>query len=79
MRPACVVISGRIAIVRGPATSFEAEERFAAYREVLAQFGITEDPRLVLQGDWLRESGATAMRELFDERGMAVDAVSDIA
>ena len=69
----------RIAFVRGPATSFDAEERFAAYREVLAQFGITEDPRLVLQGNWLRESGATAVRELFDERGMAVDAVSAIA
>src|SRR4051812_7939492 len=38
----------RIAFVRGPATSFEAEERFAAYREVLARFGIVEDARLIL-------------------------------
>ena len=69
----------RIAFVRGPATSFEAEDRFTAYREVLARFGIAEDLRLVLQGNWLRESGALAVRELFDERGMAVDAVSAIA
>jgi DNA-binding LacI/PurR family transcriptional regulator len=68
----------RIAFVRGPVTSFEAEERFAVYREVLARFGIAEDLRLVLQGNWLRESGALAVRELFDERGMAVDAVSAI-
>jgi DNA-binding LacI/PurR family transcriptional regulator len=69
----------RIAFVRGPATSFEAEERFAAYRQVLAAFGIAEDPRLIMQGDWMRESGAMAVRELFDERGMAIDAVSAIA
>jgi DNA-binding LacI/PurR family transcriptional regulator len=69
----------RIAFIRGPATSFEAQERFAAYRQVLSRFGIAEDPRLILQGDWLRESGARAVGELFDERGMAVDAVSAIA
>jgi DNA-binding LacI/PurR family transcriptional regulator len=68
----------RIAFIRGPLTSFEAEERFEAYRAVLARFAIAEDPRLVLQGTWLRESGATAIRELFDERGIAIDAVSAI-
>lgn len=68
----------RIAFVRGPSTSFEAEERFAVYREVLTRFGIAEDVRLILQGNWLRESGALAVRELFDDRGMAVDAVSAI-
>jgi DNA-binding LacI/PurR family transcriptional regulator len=69
----------RIAFIRGPATSFEAEERFLAYREVLQEFGITFDPRLVLQGSWLRDSGAAAVAELFDTRGMAIDAVSAIA
>lgn len=69
----------RIAFIRGPDTSFEAEERFAVYREVLAQSGVAEDPRLILQGNWLRESGAMAVRELFDERGMTVEAVSAIA
>jgi DNA-binding LacI/PurR family transcriptional regulator len=68
----------RIAFIRGPVTSFEAEERFAVYRQVLAQFEIAEDPRLVLQGNWLRESGAMAVHELFDARGMAVEAVSAI-
>jgi DNA-binding LacI/PurR family transcriptional regulator len=68
----------RIAFIRGPLTSFEAEERYAAYHQVLQEFGITEDPRLVLQGSWLRESGAAAVSELFDVRGMKVDAVSAI-
>lgn len=69
----------RVAFVRGPVTSFEAEERFAAYRLVLARFRIAEDPRLILQGNWLRESGDAAVRELFDARGIAVEAVSAIA
>lgn len=69
----------RIAFIRGPVTSVEAEERFQVYRQVLAEAGISEDPRLELQGNWLRDSGAAAIRELFDVRGMAVDAVSAIA
>lgn len=69
----------RIAFIRGPVTSFEAEERYRAYRDVLAHYEIAEDPRLVLQGNWLRESGAAAVSELFDVRGMAVDAVRAIA
>jgi DNA-binding LacI/PurR family transcriptional regulator len=68
----------RIVFIRGPATSFEAEERYAAYREVLAEVGISEDPRMILQGTWLRESGSAAVGELFDARGMQVDAVSAI-
>jgi len=56
----------RIAFVRGPVTSNEAEERYDAYHAVLQEFGITEDPRLVLQGTWLRESGAAAVGELLD-------------
>ncbi len=69
----------RIAFVRGPAASEEAEQRYAAYRAALDESGIAFDPRLVLQGSWLRESGSLAVRELFDERGMRVEAVSAIA
>ncbi len=59
----------RIAFIRGPTTSFEAEQRFAVYREVLAAWGMAEDPRLVLQGDWMRESGTLAVRELTSTAG----------
>lgn len=69
----------RIAFIRGPVTSFEAEERYQVYREVLSEHQIAEDPRLVLQGNWLRDSGVAAMRELFDVRGMAMDAISAVA
>jgi DNA-binding LacI/PurR family transcriptional regulator len=66
----------RIAFIRGPVTSFDAEVRYAAYRRALGEAGIAEDPRLVLSGSWLRESGVAAVRELFDGRGMQIDAVS---
>ncbi len=69
----------RIAFIRGPVTSEEAEQRYAAYRSALDDSGIAFDPRLVLQGSWLRESGSLAVRELFDDRGMRVEAVSAIA
>ncbi len=69
----------RIAFVRGPVTSVEAEERYEAYRQVLTEFEISADQRLVLQGTWQRDSGAAAVRQLFDERGMRVDAVNAIA
>ncbi len=68
----------RIAFVRGPVASFDAEERYQAYREVLAEHDISEDARLVLQGTWLRDSGEAAVSELFDERAMKVEAVSAI-
>ncbi|HEY3666287.1 MAG TPA: substrate-binding domain-containing protein [Polyangiaceae bacterium] len=68
----------RIAFIRGPATSQEAEERYAAYRAALDESGIAFDPRLVLQGSWMRESGSLAVRELFDDRAMRVEAVSAI-
>ena len=68
----------RIAFVRGPETSEEAQERYAAYRQALEENGVEPDPRLVAQGTWLRESGALAVREIFEARGLGsrpVDAI----
>src|SRR5450432_643969 len=69
----------RIVFIRGPVASLEAEQRYAAYCAALDDHGIALDPRLVLQGSWLRESGALALRELFYERGVRVESVSAIA
>ncbi len=69
----------RIAFIRGPVTSPEAEQRYAAYSAALEDNGIALDPRLVVQGSWLSESGALAVRELLDGRGVRVESVSAIA
>ena len=40
----------RLAFIRGPVSSIEAEQRYEAYRAVLEENGIALDLRLVLQG-----------------------------
>jgi len=65
----------RIAFVRGPETSDEAEIRFRVYREVLAEHDLPFDPALVAPGFYIRKSGAEAVRLWLDERKVAFDAV----
>jgi DNA-binding LacI/PurR family transcriptional regulator len=58
----------RIAFITGIQSNAESEGRLQAYRRVLAAHGIAFDHRLVLTGDFTRESGARAVTELFDVR-----------
>ena len=69
----------RIAFVRGPATIAEAELRFAVYRQALEHAGIDFDDKLVFQGDFSRASGAQAVHELFDVRGLRHGDVEAVA
>lgn len=68
----------RIAFVRGPEQSAEAQARYLAYREVLAEHELEEDPKLVLEGDFTRPSGVRAARRLFDEHQLTADDVDAI-
>jgi DNA-binding LacI/PurR family transcriptional regulator/signal transduction histidine kinase len=65
----------RIAFVRGPEANEEAERRFSAYREVLAERDAPLDPALVVVGDFQRESGERAVAVLLDERGARFEAI----
>jgi DNA-binding LacI/PurR family transcriptional regulator len=67
-----------IAFIRGPSTSTEAEDRFASYNAVLAAEGIKPEERWVTEGDYSKESGAQAMRTLFDERRVNTHALDAI-
>ncbi len=58
----------RIAFIRGPEGHEEAEERYLAYRDVLAAHGIAFDPELVTPGNNQRSGGVNAVNLLFDER-----------
>ncbi len=64
----------RIAFLRGTADNPEAEIRFGAYREALAQFGIPYRPELVIAANFDAEQGRLAMLQLLD-RGEQLDAV----
>jgi sigma-B regulation protein RsbU (phosphoserine phosphatase) len=67
----------RIAFVRGPEVSGEAELRFRVYREVLSEYGLPFDPRLVSPpGLFIIQDGVNAMRLLLDERKVTFDAVA---
>lgn len=57
----------RLAFIRGPEGNKDAEERYRAYVDVLAEYGLEPDPDLVVPGDFLPPSGAKAIRLLLDE------------
>ena len=65
----------KIAFVRGPSTNQDAQDRFAAYLEVLNSYGIAYDPELVVQGNWSVSSGAAAARRLLEVRNSRFEAV----
>lgn len=65
----------RVAFVRGPAGSPDAERRLVGYEQALALHGLTLDPALVTPGDFTRRGGAEAVRLLCDERGLTFDAL----
>jgi signal transduction histidine kinase/DNA-binding LacI/PurR family transcriptional regulator/AraC-like DNA-binding protein len=56
----------KIAFIRGPEVSQDAEERYQAYLETLKQYGLPFNPDLVIFGDFYRYSGTAAARQLID-------------
>ena len=71
----------RIAFVRGPHGHEEANMRFQAYQDALAQHGLSFDPALVATGDFQTLSGEAAVTILFDEQhadSQAIVAANDL-
>jgi len=64
----------KIAFLRGPTDYPEAEVRFEAYCEALAQFGIPFDARRVTMANFNENQGYLVMTELLDQ-GVVFDAV----
>ena len=65
----------RIAFIRGPGVNEEAEERYRVYREVLGEHELPFNPDLVTLGNFQTNSGAEAVRQMYDERHVAFDAI----
>ncbi len=59
----------RIAFLSGPGGHPDVRERFAAFSTVMEAHGLPVEESLLLSGNFLRESGAAAVRELLDARG----------
>lgn len=65
----------KIAFIRGPANNPEAELRYDAYREVLAENNLPFDPDLVAPGTFVYYSGNDAVKLLLDVRKLKFDAL----
>ncbi len=65
----------RIAFIRGPSDSKTGEDRYRAYLDSLARWGLPVDFDLVAQGTFFAPSGADAVRLLVDERKVPFDAL----
>lgn len=66
----------RIAFVRGPEVSMDAEHRFQGYHETLADYGVAYDPSLVIKGQFGEGSGVRAVADLLDDRKVRFDALA---
>src|SRR5687767_5997936 len=51
----------RIAFIRGPEHSHDAQERFETYKKVLKDYSLPFDPQLIAPGDFLIPSGKLAV------------------
>lgn len=68
----------RIAFIRGPAESGEAEARRLAYLQALHDHGIPSDDRLIVSGGLDRKYGAIGVSQLFDERHFTTSTLNAI-
>lgn len=68
----------RVAFVRGPAASDEAEMRLRVYRETLANQGVPYLEELVVPGDFTQPAGRDAVTTLFTTRKLSVGDVGAI-
>jgi DNA-binding LacI/PurR family transcriptional regulator/serine phosphatase RsbU (regulator of sigma subunit) len=65
----------KIAYIRGPAASAEADDRLEGYRAALESHRIPFDPGLVREGNFMAQGGNDAM-QYWLEHGIALDAVA---
>lgn len=73
-----------LAFIRGPETHPEVQKRYRAYTDVLEEYGIPLDPRLVSPAfEWQREMGREAIRYFVEEQklrlGTDLDAVISVS
>jgi sigma-B regulation protein RsbU (phosphoserine phosphatase) len=68
----------RVAFVTGSRGNPEAELRLTAYVRALQRLGLPYDPKLVIEGDFTRESGVQAACTLLDRRQIRVSELDAI-
>ncbi len=64
----------QVAIITGPLSWWEAQQRRRGWREALEERGVVASDDLVVEGDWSAESGEQGLYRLLEERP-GIDAV----
>lgn len=57
-----------VGIITGPSDWWESQARLAGWRAALAQAGLETDASLVVEGNWLADSGQNGMETLLNQR-----------
>jgi signal transduction histidine kinase/DNA-binding LacI/PurR family transcriptional regulator/AraC-like DNA-binding protein len=65
----------KIAFIRGLEASQDAEDRYQAYLETLQRYHLPVDPNLIVAGDFRRNSGTAAIKQLSKNSRMGFDAL----
>jgi len=65
----------KIAFIKGPGQNVDAEIRFSVFKSVLDEFKMTLNEKLVVQGNFLKNSGKEAVKILLDEREEDIDLI----
>jgi signal transduction histidine kinase/DNA-binding LacI/PurR family transcriptional regulator len=61
----------RLAFIRGPENHPYAQERYRAYTDTLAEYGLPLNPNLITPpGDWGQTTGSELIHLLLDQRGL---------
>jgi HD-GYP domain-containing protein (c-di-GMP phosphodiesterase class II)/DNA-binding LacI/PurR family transcriptional regulator len=63
------------AFIKGPEKSQDAMDRFNSFQETLLDFDLRPDPNLMVEGNFMANSGEAAIRTLLDERHAKFDVV----
>jgi LacI family transcriptional regulator len=58
----------KIGIITGPAPWWESQSRLEGWRLTLQKDGLDTDPSLIVEGNWLAQSGQLAMEKLLNQR-----------
>jgi sigma-B regulation protein RsbU (phosphoserine phosphatase) len=70
--------SRHIAFITGPEANIDSCIRVSAYRATLAKHGLRLDAQLVVQGNFMLESGASAVRALIKQFGARLEQLDAI-
>ena len=68
----------RIGVIAGKHDSIHTNNRMSGYKKALKEAGIEYDDRLVVEGNWTRESGFEKTDELLDQNVTAIFCMNDI-